>query len=146
MDRATKEEKMKKREAEGNKLIAEIETARSQLLAELEKEMGSRWNISNGRIYLKRFRESYDLITMLMSELIQNEIRFNKMQMQVENVNEMVQRVAQKVDVDLSDLKGKVESFQKTIEMPAFAEVAEFVRALKDDIKRREGAQEHYVE
>lgn len=146
LDRATKEEKMKKREVEGTELLAELETARKQVLQELEKEMGSRWNMSRGKVYLKRFQEFYDLISMLMSQLIKNEIRFSKIQMQLENVNEMVQKVAQKVDVDLSDLKGKVESFQKTIEMPAFAEVAEFVRALKENVKRTERAQEDYVD
>jgi hypothetical protein len=137
---------MKKREVEGTELLAELETARKQVLQELEKEMGSRWNMSRGKVYLKRFQEFYDLISMLMSQLIKNEIRFSKIQMQLENVNEMVQKVAQKVDVDLSDLKGKVESFQKTIEMPAFAEVAEFVRALKENVKRTERAQEDYVD
>jgi uncharacterized protein YqgV (UPF0045/DUF77 family) len=146
MDRATKEEKMKKRETEAKELLATLEMLRKQVHGELEKEMGSWWNVLWGKASLKRFQDLYEVITAQMSQRIKDEITLNKMQMQLETLNEMVQKVAEKVDVDLTDLKSKVEAFQKTIETPAFAEVAEFVKALKENVKKTERAHEDYVD
>lgn len=146
MDRATKEEKMKKRETEAKELLATLETIRKQIYGELEKEIGSWWNTLRGKASLRRFQDMYEVMMMQMSQRIKDEITLNKMQMQLETLNEMVQKVAEKVDVDLSDLKVKVEAFQKTIETSAFVEVAEFVRALKENVRKTERAQKDYVD
>lgn len=146
MDRTTKEEKMKEDEKTSEELLALLKESAKREHAQLEKELGSQWNPSRNKNILKRFQDIYENIQLLAALHVGEELKLRKLQMQLETVNEMVQKVAQKVDVDLSDLRGKVESFQKTIEMPAFAEVAEFVKALKVDIKKGEEAQGNYVD
>ncbi len=146
LDRATKEEKMKKREKEAEELLTEIDSLRKDIMTELEREKASRWASSKDKSRLKRFRELYTISLMLLDQRIRDELFLGKLKVQVDNLNEMLQKIAEKVDVDLSSLKTEVETLHKTIQEPMFAEVAQFVKFVKSNIEQSKKAGEQYVE
>jgi exoribonuclease II len=143
MDRTTKEEKIKQWEAEGKAIIATLNKSFASETEKLDTELSS-WRTSPK--VKQRVKEVYAMIPMVLELIVTEELNVKRLRLQIETQNEMVQKVADKVDVDLTDLKAKVEAVQKTIETPAFAEVAEFVKALKEGVTKTERAKEDYVD
>lgn len=125
------------------KMLGEIDQDYTQRKIEIEKRLKSFWSDKPHYELLKWIVET-DYYSNRSTWITNYAI--NCLETRLSNIEAIVQGITEKVKIDLSSLKSEVEALRKAMSEPAFTEVAQLARSIKESIEKSKLAGEEYVE
>lgn len=125
------------------KIIEELDTEFKEKSALIDKRLKSFWaDKTHSELILWNLQSDYENFRNIFT--IFYAIDF--LETRLSNVETILNGIAEKINVDLSNLKSEVKTLKKTFEKQEFAEVVQFVHHVKDMMKKSKRATDKYVE
>lgn len=120
-------------------IIAVVTTEHGKMMSQLDEVLSHRWVRLGDKKLLKMMR-SVLLIehntAIFCGEMAQHLVKVTK---EVENVEMIVQKITEKTDTDLTDIKAQIEELNKNVNHPLFQNLQNFIEkmAIKEHEKEK---------
>jgi hypothetical protein len=111
----------------------------------IDNKLKSRWLWGKHRVSLIMDKAFNDAIVTLTKQGIYDFFDLENIKERLENLEKVVQTIAEKVDVDLTNVKSEIEKLTFTLDSQAIARIDKFIQELKEVANKRREAMEGYV-